>query len=210
MNETLTRRDAVAALLAGGVGIGSPALAVAELAADRPGSTASSDFTEADVSTLRALAEVIYPSAVSTEPGFVRSYVSGLPPERRSETVESVRLLDDGARRYTGSDFAALSTEERDAVLRRMGVDTVTSHPTGSPAQRVRYYLVNSLLYALFTTPTGSELFGIRNPTGHPGGYESLFRAPDGEPGSGASDDESATSEPTERQPASAPEDDAE
>jgi hypothetical protein len=35
------------------------------------------------------------------------------------------------------------------------------------------------MLYALFTSPTGSELVGIENPTGHPGGYESLTRLPE-------------------------------
>jgi hypothetical protein len=29
----------------------------------------------------------------------------------------------------------------------------------------------------------GSELVGISNPTGHPGGYESLTRAPEGKDG---------------------------
>jgi hypothetical protein len=42
----------------------------------------------------------------------------------------------------------------------------------------VRYYVVNELLYALYTSPTGGELVGIENPQGHPGGHESYQHEP--------------------------------
>ncbi len=189
MTLTLTRRDAVAALIAGGVGVGAPALVVSEGTDDHGGASdlsdadGSSDLTDAHVSTLVALAEVIYPSAVEATSRFVRTYAGNLPEDRRAAVAEAVSLLDDGARRYAGRDFADLAASQRDAVLRRMGVDTVESDPTGSAPARVRYHLVNSLLYALFTTPRGSELVGIQNPTGYPGGYEALTRAPEDDDG---------------------------
>jgi hypothetical protein len=64
-----------------------------------------------------------------------------------------------------------------------MGVQSAESDSGGGVPERIRYHLVNSLLYALFTSPMGSELVGISNPTGHPGGYESLTRAPEGKDG---------------------------
>jgi hypothetical protein len=176
MKPTLTRRDALAALAAGAAG-GAGAIGLTELTADPD----AADVSEADISTLVSLAEVIYPSEVTTTTEFVRTYVTGLPAERRAGMATAVRRLDDGATRYVGAEFAALSQAERTAVLDRLGVSLVESDPTGSVAAQIRYHLVNSLLYALFTSPTGSELVGIRNPTGHPGGYESLMRAPEGD-----------------------------
>lgn len=177
MTPTLTRRDAIAALVAGGVAGGS-ALALAELTDDQNG---DSDLDESDVSTLVGLAEAIYPSEVTVTAEFVRTYVATLPAERREQVAEALRRLDEGAQRYTGAKFEALAPAERETVLRRMGVASARSEPSGTVPERIRYQLVNSLLYALFTSPKGSELVGIRNPTGHPGGYESLTRAPEGE-----------------------------
>lgn len=177
MSLTLTRRDALAALAAGG--IGGSALAVSGWTDIAEG---ADDLSEADVSTLVALAEVIYPSEVDAKGEFVRTYIAGLPGERRAAMAESIARLDEGARRYAGSDFRDIASRaERDAVLRRMGLATVRSSPDGPPPARIRYYLINSLLYALFTSPTGSELVGIENPTGHPGGYESITRTPEGD-----------------------------
>lgn len=176
MSLELTRRDALVALAAGGFGIGGPALVVSEWPRDGP---ANGDLSERDVSTLVSLADVLYPSAVTGKGGFVRAYVGGLPAERRAEMARGVDRLDEGARRYAGSDFRDLSSARRETVLRRMGLDTVRSDPDGLPPARVRYYLINSLLYALYTTPTGSELLGIENPAGHPGGYETMTRPPE-------------------------------
>ena len=180
MTLTLTRRDAVAALVAGSVGVGAPALVVSE---DDDPATGSGDISGADVSTQVALAEIVYPSEVEATQRFVRTYAGNFPEDRQSAVAEAVGLLDDGARRYAGRDFADLPAAQRGAVLRRMGVDTVESDPTGSAPARVRYHLVNSLLYALFTTPRGSELVGIQNPKGYPGGYESQTRAPEDDDG---------------------------
>lgn len=179
MTLELTRRDALAALAAGGVLGGGAALAVSDRTGQPPEGE-DKDLTDGDVETLVALAEVLYPSAVSVTAGFVRGYVGGHDADRRAAVRDSLAHLDDLARRYTGSEFAALAADRREAVLRRAGVDAVPSSPEGRPPERIRYHLVNSLLYALYTSPRGSELLGIENPTGHPGGYESLMRDPEG------------------------------
>ncbi|MEA5408870.1 hypothetical protein VB773_15715 [Haloarculaceae archaeon H-GB2-1] len=55
---------------------------------------------------------------------------------------------------------------------------TAEPNPDGTTAERVRYYLVNEPLYALYASPTGGTLVGIENPQGHPGGTESYQRGP--------------------------------
>jgi hypothetical protein len=176
MSPELTRRDALAAL-AGGGAVGA-AVGLADLA-----DSGDEAFSAADVETLVALAEVIYPSEVTVTTAFVQTYVDGLPAERRDGIAEATSRLDNGARRFAGEAFAGLDPGEREAVLRRMGVQSAESDSGGGVPERIRYHLVNSLLYALFTSPMGSELVGISNPTGHPGGYESLTRAPEGKDG---------------------------
>ena len=72
--------------------------------------------------------------------------------------------------------MSEFSAGRRRQVLQSMGVTTV--HPTadGTTAEQVRFYLVNDLLYVLFTSPKSSELTGIDNPPGHPGGREAYRR----------------------------------
>jgi len=179
MDPTLSRRDAIAALVAGGIGIGGPALVLSERTSegladrDSPTGMLSAD----DRATLVALTEVLYPTEVTAGESFVQTYVGNLPEQRRAAISQSVEDLNAGAQRHTGSEFAALSVAKREAVLRRMGVDTANSDPSGTTPQRILYHLVNSLLYALYTAPTGSRVVGIENPIGHPGGYESQINA---------------------------------
>jgi hypothetical protein len=65
-------------------------------------------------------------------------------------------------------------------VLDEMGVDTADPDPEGPDPARVRFYVVNDLLFALYASPTGGELVGIENPQGHPGGTDSYRRGPQG------------------------------
>ena len=44
-------------------------------------------------------------------------------------------------------------------------------------SDRVRFFVVNELLFALYSSPTGGSLVGIENPVGHPGGTESYQHA---------------------------------
>ncbi|WP_336325988.1 gluconate 2-dehydrogenase subunit 3 family protein [Halovenus sp. HT40] len=171
----LTRRDALLAL-GGGATLGVGALAVSERTED---DSADGTLDDGDLSTLLALAEAIYPAEVAPTMEFVRTYVEGHRQQRQHQIIEAIERLDAGSRRFTGSDFANLPESKRTVVLGRVGVDRAQSDPDGSVPERIRYHLVNSLLYALFSSPTGSELVGIENPTGHPGGYESLARTPE-------------------------------
>ncbi|MFC6864100.1 gluconate 2-dehydrogenase subunit 3 family protein [Halomicroarcula sp. GCM10025817] len=172
----LTRRDAVLSLLVGiGTGVaGFADIEIGEEATDEE----SARLTERHVDTAVATAETVYPSGVSGTAEFVSSYVGGLPDDRSAEMARTAVGLDEYARRERGRPFATLSSDARDSVLRSMGVDRTGSSSDGSLSERVRFYLVNQLLYGLYTSPTGSKLVGIENPVGYPGGYESYQRPP--------------------------------
>ena len=86
--------------------------------------------------------------------------------------------LNDRAEAWYGAPFAALPVEDRDSLLREVGADTAEEDPAGTTAERVRYYVVNDLLMALYASPTGGELVGIENPQGHPGGTDNYQRGP--------------------------------
>lgn len=169
----LTRRDAVLALAAG-VGGGAVGAELPEESVDRTGPALS----EVAVETLVATAEVVFPTAVDGVPEFTEEYVDGLPAERRRLVGSTAEAFDEHARRERGRPFASLSTRTRDSVLRALGVGRVGSVPNGSLPERVRFYVVNQLLFGLYTSPTGSRLVGIENSIGNPGGYESYQRAP--------------------------------
>jgi len=164
-----TRRDALAALSAAGVGALAGCAAPTEPLGDH----------ERD--TLVAVARTVYPGEVSGVEDFVSTYADGRlesRPARADGVVEAVERLDAHAESWYDDPFVALSPEDRDGALRSMGVDRVDPDPDGDPAGRVRFYLVNELLYALFTSPTGGELVGLENPQGYPGGTDSYRRGP--------------------------------
>ena len=167
----LSRRDAIAALGVVGAGAGAAAYAV-----DTGG-----DAATAPVETLVAVAEVVYPSELSGVEPFVETFA-----ERRAAGDDdhargvraAVETTDDRAEAWYDAAFADLATEDRDSLLREMGVDTAAEAPDGSTAERVRYYVVNDLLMALYASPTGGELVVLENPQGHPGGTDSYRRGP--------------------------------
>jgi hypothetical protein len=173
----LTRRDALVSLAAGGAVAGGLSLSASHAARtlefddDDP-------LTEAEVATAVAVADAVYPSAVEGVPAFVEAYVGRLRPSRREAVGAAAGGLDRRARDAYGAPFATLSRGDRETLLREIGVDRVVSKPEGTLAERIRYHLVNTLLYALFTSPTGSELVGIENPVGHPGGYDTYGEEP--------------------------------
>jgi hypothetical protein len=167
----LSRRDALAALAAlGGGARGAGALLEARTSAERE-----------RVATMTAVAEVVYPDAVDGVDEFVETYAVGRG--RSSDHGEARRAalaaLDDRAEREHARAFAALPPARRRVVLRSMGVDRAHPNPDGTLSERVRHYVVDDLLYALFTTPVGGRLVGIENPPGYPGGREAYQR---GEP----------------------------
>lgn len=172
----LTRRDALAALGAAGVA-GAGALALSSDAFDESASGLADD----DLETMVAAAEVLYPSAVDGVPEFVESYVRGRAAadgDWAGAVADAVAYLDDYAGAWYDSSFASVAPANREDALRGMGADTVDSDPDGGPVERVRYYVVNELLFALYASPTGGELVGLENPQGHPGGTGSYQRGP--------------------------------
>ena len=169
----LSRRDAVAALAAVGVGGAGAATYARRRGDDEPPAP--------DVETLVAVAEVVYPGEVEGVEAFVETYAaeraSGDDDHARGVRAAAERL-DSNARAWYGAPFADLSPGDRDSVLREMGVDTADEAPDGTTAERVRYYVVGDLLLALYASPAGGELVGLENPQGHPGGLESYRRGP--------------------------------
>jgi hypothetical protein len=129
------------------------------------------------------VANAVYPSDVSVDESFVESRVFGRPepiPGHFDELRAAVEAVDDYAAARFGRRLVDLPPARRRAALSAMGVTKV--HPTddGTTAERVRFYLLNDLLYAFFTSPISSELTGIENPPGYPGGREAYRRPPEG------------------------------
>lgn len=171
----LTRRDALAALSA--VGAGTVAGCEAPTATDREPTEGEADL----LATLTAAAETLYPSAVEGHRAFVEAYVLGRledRPDHRSGVEAAVATLEEAARDWYGSAFPDLDRETRDRLLREVGADTAEPVPEGTVSERVRYFVVNELLFAFYASPTGGELVGIENPVGHPGGIESYQHGP--------------------------------
>jgi hypothetical protein len=166
----LTRRDALAALAATA---GSVAGCVG---------TPASNVGAGTAETLSAAAEVVYPAAVEDPAAFVETYYAGRMADRpayRAGVERAATDLDALARTWHDDVFADLPPETRESVLGASGADTAEPDPEGTGAGRIRYYVVNELLYALFTSPAGGRLVGTDNPLGHPGGIASYQRRPE-------------------------------
>ena len=178
----LSRRDAIAALAVAGVG--GSGLAVAHQRGLFDGDSGAGDGGDVDdpLYHTQALAEVLYPSEVTASEEFVETYVGGRIEDDESyeaELLEGLELLNDEAIDHYGEGFTDLSVSDRDDLLHELGLHQTAAQPEGNSLERGRYYLVDELLYALFTSPTGGELVGTENPTGYGGGLDSYQR---GEP----------------------------
>ncbi|MFC6989533.1 gluconate 2-dehydrogenase subunit 3 family protein [Haloplanus sp. GCM10025708] len=176
----LTRRDALVALGAAGVAVGGGGAVL--LSADRDAAEeADGPLGDAAATTLVAAAEVLYPSAVEDVETFVTEYARGRAadqPAHAAGVADAVAYLDDYARAWHDEPFAALDPSRRREALHRMDADSADPDPEGSDVERVRYYVVDELLFALYSSPTGGELVGIENPRGYPGGTASYRRGP--------------------------------
>jgi len=177
----LTRRDVLGALSAAGVGSVSGCSDLLEDGAVGESPTEDDPITDHDVETLVALAEVVYPSGVTEIESFVREYsvvrVREDPTYARG-VRETVARLDDYVAEWHDDAYADLSASARADVLEQMAVDTADPDPDGVAGERIRYYLVNELLYAFYASPTGAGLVGLENPPGHPGGTTSYREGP--------------------------------
>lgn len=164
----LTRREALLGLL-GATSVAS--LGVYDLA--RRPLAGDSAITEHDADTLFAVAEVVYPVS---DPSITRSvvgYFERLSDSRRAAILSTISDLDEVSYRQFGAPFRSLDRAEGERLLEVLGVKRVQSRPEGTLPERVRFHLVNSVLYALLTNPRGTEPFGITNPVGYPGGFSS-------------------------------------
>lgn len=180
----LTRRDAIVALAASGVAVGGGSAIFLSLE-DAPQEATENDaeqiITHDALRTLIAAAKVLYPSEVENIDTFVTRYVSGRAtdnPAHANGIMAALEYLNDYTVAWFDEEFAALDRQGRVDALHRMNADTADPDPEGSDVERVRYYIVNELLFALYSTPTGGELLGLENPQGHPGGLDSYQRGP--------------------------------
>jgi len=130
--------------------------------------------------TMVSMAEVVYPGEVSGTGAFVDGFLDGRldGSEHAVGVRETVAELDDLARSWYDDPVEELSVGTRDSFLREVGADTAGEDPDGTTAERVRYYVINELLLALYASPKGGELVGLENPQGHPGGTASYRRGP--------------------------------
>jgi hypothetical protein len=168
----LTRRDALVAL-----GVGGAATAGAYAVTRLDNQDTASDTVE----RLRPVAEVVYPSEVDVTRDFLETYVVGRVETRDGYldgVTDALDSLDGYARRFRDESFSDAPLDARDSLLRYMGVDEAEPDPDGAEAERVRYYVVNELQYALYTSPVGGRLVGIENPVGYPGGGDTYRRGP--------------------------------
>jgi hypothetical protein len=169
----LTRRDAVLALAGGGL--------IASAAAVEGTTGNDATVSDDDLGTLVALAEVLYPSSVTVTDEFVETYVLGrqtVDDGYLTAIGEALDVVRGTSRRETGRAYAALDRGLRDEVLRATGADRAYPDPEGTAAQRVRFYVVDELLYAFYATPKGAGLAGNENPPGYPGGTEVYQQRP--------------------------------
>lgn len=166
----LTRRSALITLLAGTT---ASSFALQEIN-DVP--QTSSEFSDDELDVLLALTDVIYPSDIDVSRSFIRRYADQISEPRFRKMQKTIGGLDRMSHRVFGAPFQAVSVSKRDSLLRYFGVDRVQPRPDGTLVERIRFHLVNTLLYILFTNPKGSRIYGIANPIGHPGGLDDLLR----------------------------------
>lgn len=145
------------------------------------GGSADRSTTERHVETVAAVGNAVYPSSVTVEESFVEERVFGRV-EPRTGHFEEVRKAADAVDGYAkarfGERLVELHSDQRRQLLDSMGV--AESHPTpdGTTAERIRFYLINDLLFALFSSPESAHLTGIDNPPGYPGGREAYRVGP--------------------------------
>ncbi len=171
----LTRRDVLAALAATGVAGGGAVFVDFESESGTP------LLTDHEVATLVAVAEVAYPSAISGVESFVTNYSvtrANDDTDYRAGMKDALSALDDATSDWFDGKFVTLDKDMRSNALQQVGAVTGEPNPDGLRGERIRYYVLNELLFALYTTPTGSGLVGLENPPGYPGGDTSYQRGP--------------------------------
>ena len=177
MTPELSRRDAIVALGATGVATAGLGALAWETLEDDENEESPGDRRE----TIVAAAEALYPSEIDGIEAFVETYVVGRIQDREAyleEVRESARRLEEYAEYWYDEPFADLDRAGRQQVFDEYGLADAEPDPDGNEVERVRYYLLNELLFAFYSSPTGGELVGLENPQGHPGGTDSYQRGP--------------------------------
>lgn len=167
----LTRRRALLGLVGAtsAAGLGAYDLTAAADAGERTA-------TRRDVEGLLTVADAVYPADPEEFEPLVKGYVGRLDEDRTRSLLGTLSELDTLSYDQLGTPFRSLSAGEAERLLTALGVFRVHSRPDGTLAERVRFHLVNSVLYAILTNPAGTKPFGIENPVGYPGGFGSHTR----------------------------------
>ncbi|TQQ83590.1 gluconate 2-dehydrogenase subunit 3 family protein [Halonotius terrestris] len=160
----LTRRDAVTALTAAGI----------TTTAGCAGLTGETGSDAEPMEVLVSLADVLYPSDIEPTPEFIETFMYGRITDEesyREELTAGIETLNQLAADEQGGAFHTLSADQRRSVIENTDLRTGPSEPDGSDVARVNYYLLDELLFAFYSSPTGGELIGNTNPRGFPGGF---------------------------------------
>ena len=176
----LTRRDAIAALGAiggtGGVAVGYRRLTDSDGIESTEPALPDDDHVR---KTMVAVADILYPSELSGTDEFVQTFLDSRLDGTHGEGIRAaVAELDEQGQTWHDGRVVELSQSTREQLLRETGADTAEEDPRGSVDERIRYFVVNELLLALYSSPMGGRLVGIENPQGHPGGTESYQLGP--------------------------------
>jgi hypothetical protein len=169
----LTRRDAVAAIAAAG------AVGLAGSSSDISDSPEEGKLTQLELDTLTAVARILYPTEVSNVRSFVNRFMRrrANDPSYAEGVQAAIKTLNANTSEISGGPFHTLDRDEQRAAISYLSIDVESPDPDGTAAQRIRHYIVNDLLFALYASPKGAKLAGLSNPPGHPGGIASYQAA---------------------------------
>ena len=161
----LSRREMFWSLLGTGSVGGLAAYELSEMVV-RERKTASRD----DIESLLTVAGIVHPAESEAFEPVLSSYLNQLSDSRTQSILETIAELNKISRRRLGRPFHILSRNEAEQLFTILGVNRVQAAPNGTLAERIRFHLVNSVIYALMTNPNGTREFEIQNPVGYPGG----------------------------------------
>ncbi len=165
MDKQLSRRDALTALAAGGI---TATAGCSAIGTDGPDQELSS--TE----TLVELAGVLYPSEIETTEEFIETYLFGRIVDEESYQAEleaGLETLNELSMDEYGDGFGALDYDQRVTLFEETELRSGDSVQDGSDIERLNYHVIDELIFAFYSSPTGGELVGNPNPRGWPGGY---------------------------------------
>lgn len=166
-----TRRKAIQVVAGGGITGLLSVVASDRLSNKRP-TGMQSNISRGDFRTIQSVAEVVCPSPIRVNDDLITLIVEFIPETRHPLLSTTCFELNEYSLKTYGAQYYQIdSVPARDKILRQLGVHRVHSNSTGLFPQRVRYHLVNTILYVIFTHPVGSSIVGQTNPVGFAGGF---------------------------------------